>query len=94
MSGSRDNTIRFWNLTDNKESGSLPIQTFKDDNQLTIYLRSLCLISDNTFAAGSRSDINIYAFTQPNDRTQPIDITFRKKVNGSHKTCLHITSNR
>jgi len=59
ISGSWDKTIRIWDLN-SKDSISSPLKVIKNDKQSTIMYHSLCLIDDNTFAAGSCNDINIY----------------------------------
>jgi len=63
ISGSIDKTIRLWNLND---TGLVckPCKTITNINQSKVYFHALCLIDDNTFAAGSDNDINIYNLSQ------------------------------
>jgi len=81
-----------WNLNniikDPNSSGL--IKTVQGGNQAGLYFHALCLIEEDTFAAGSHSDINIYKLIQS------IDVVFQKKLvdHGGDVNSMQVTSNK
>lgn len=65
-----------WDIKESASVNSL-LKTTNHNKQSRVCLHSLCLIDDNTIAAGSNNDINIYTLVQP-----VVGLVFQKKLVG------------